>query len=150
MSGEQRPRQQGLEESASGLSSGFAGHCLTTLAQWPLRLSLAFIRRLGPPFCAQKHTLGRSDRYPFIVSHTAAAAAATNDDDMGFFLLISCQQLSHLEPILSAPHQPCCSLGTWHLGACFGCQKAALLLGGRLLDARKLSVGKIFVDGDGD
>lgn len=51
------------------------------------------------------HWAGQTDTL-FIVSH---------DDDMGFFLLISCQQLSHLESILSAPHQPCFSLGTWHL-----------------------------------
>lgn len=58
-------------------------------------------------FCAQKqaHWACRRQTLCSIVSH----------NEMGFFLLVSCQQLSHLELILSSPHQPFFSLGTWHL-----------------------------------
>lgn len=101
--GKRQLSQQSLEESDHGFSSGFTGHCLTTLAEWPQ----LFICRLGPLFCAQKQAHWARCRQILrsIVSHS----------EMGFFLLVSCQQLSHLELILSSPHRPCFSLGTWHL-----------------------------------
>lgn len=97
--GKQRLSQQSLEGSDSASVLASLGTASTPVlgfssADWAHRAVL----RNTPQACHRQ-------RLCSFVSH----------NEMGFFLLVSCQQLSHLELILSSPHQPCFSLGTWHL-----------------------------------
>lgn len=98
----QRLSRQSQEESGSGVSSSFPGHCLTTL--WP-------IHGFSSADWAHHSVLRNTPQ----ACHGQILCPIVSHNGMGFFLLVSCQRLSHLELILCSPHQPCFSLGTWHL-----------------------------------